>query len=145
MDNAGIGQTIKELRTLRGITQAELAKQVGTSQQQIGLYEKDKRTPRADVLKKIADVLGVSTEKLYPIDTHDARMDFSDFEVADMQDHLPRGFVVKGEPDDNNKVWLQFPYPDKTVLHNIPQEELRALINKAMDYLAFELNSLKGK
>lgn len=144
MDNSGIGQMIKEYRVKNGLTQAELARRIGTSQQQLGLYEKDLRTPRADMLKAIARELGVSTEQLYPPDAYTAKMDFSDFEVTDMQNHLPRGFIVKGEPDDNSKVWLRFPYPDKTVLRNIPADELKALIEKAMDYLAYEINGMKG-
>lgn len=59
-----LGEKIKKLRHLRGLTQKELAEIAGISELSIVLYEKGKRKPRVDVLSKIAKALDISLEYL---------------------------------------------------------------------------------
>lgn len=59
-----LGEKIKKLRQLRGLTQKELAKRAGLSELSIVLYEKGNRRPRVDVIAKIAKALDVSVEYL---------------------------------------------------------------------------------
>lgn len=49
---------IKELRKKRNITQTELSKLTGLSQQHISLIEKNQISPNCATLEKIAKVLG---------------------------------------------------------------------------------------
>ncbi|MCT6889618.1 MAG: helix-turn-helix domain-containing protein [Lactobacillus sp.] len=51
---------IKELRQSKGLTQAELAKKVGISNQAIHYYENDKREPKNETWQKLADYFGTS-------------------------------------------------------------------------------------
>lgn len=53
-----------ELRKAAGLTQAELAKLVGETQQNIAYWEQSDKPPRSDVLPKLAEVLGVQVEDL---------------------------------------------------------------------------------
>lgn len=62
--NIKLGQKIKFVRKIRHITQKELGLLVGFSERNAGIritqYEKGKRQPKEEVLRKIADTLGVS-------------------------------------------------------------------------------------
>ena len=58
----GISERIKDLRTAKKLTQTDLAKIVGLTYIQIGRYETGKSAPSADVLNKMADALGTTTD-----------------------------------------------------------------------------------
>lgn len=60
----GISERIKDLRTAKKLTQTDLAKIVGLTYIQIGRYETGKSAPSADVLNKMADALGTTTDYL---------------------------------------------------------------------------------
>ncbi len=63
-----IGERIRFIRNLRGITQKFLGLKVGFSDKtadiRIAQYESGSRTPKADLIEKIADTLDVSIEAL---------------------------------------------------------------------------------
>lgn len=63
-----IGERIRFIRNLRGITQKFLGLKVGFSDRtadiRIAQYESGSRTPKADLIEKIAYTLDVSTEAL---------------------------------------------------------------------------------
>ncbi len=60
----GISERIRDLRTAKKLTQTDLAKIVGLTYIQIGRYETGKSAPSADVLNKMADALGTTTDYL---------------------------------------------------------------------------------
>ncbi len=62
--SGGISERIRELRTTKKLTQSDLAKAVGLTYIQIGRYETAKSTPSSDVLNKLADALGTTTDFL---------------------------------------------------------------------------------
>lgn len=55
-----VGKRIREARQAAGMTQAELAKSLGVTYQNIGQWESGKRTPRVETLMKIGQALNVS-------------------------------------------------------------------------------------
>lgn len=57
-------ENLKELRVLRGLTQAELGKEVGVSQGAIYFWEKGINEPTAGYLIKLALFFGVSVDEL---------------------------------------------------------------------------------
>ena len=59
-----LGDRIKSLRKEKGLSQAELGQMVGLSYAQIGRYETKGMQPSAEVLNKLADILGVSSDFL---------------------------------------------------------------------------------
>ena len=67
-NNMAIGERIRFLRNLRGMTQKFLGLQVGFSERtadiRMAQYESGSRTPKADLVAQLADVLDVSTEAL---------------------------------------------------------------------------------
>ena len=48
-------ENLKKLRIGAGLTQGELAKELGTSQSSIGMYESGQRQPNFDMLQKLTD------------------------------------------------------------------------------------------
>ena len=59
-----LGEHIMLLRKQKGLSQASLGKQIGTSGDIIGRYERNIMTPSIDVIMKIADKLVVSIDYL---------------------------------------------------------------------------------
>ncbi len=57
---------IKQARIRAGLTVRGIAEAVGVAPSTITAIEGGKKVPRADTLRKIADVTGVSMDKLWP-------------------------------------------------------------------------------
>lgn len=66
-----IGEQIKKYRLKLGISQKELGKRLGMSQQQIAQYENGNRIPKIETINNIADALGIGIRRLYPDFTMD--------------------------------------------------------------------------
>jgi transcriptional regulator with XRE-family HTH domain len=89
--DAGFAKRLRQLRQQRGFLQAELAKKVGLHQNQIGRYERGSSRPSGEALKRLADVLGVSTDYLIDGSTEDAaKADFEDRELLRMFKEVER-------------------------------------------------------
>lgn len=59
-----LGKKIIELRQSRHITQANLARQINVTKAMMSKYENDVNVPKADVLGRIAEVLGTTSDYL---------------------------------------------------------------------------------
>ena len=59
-----MGNNIQKLRRAARISATDFARMVGISENTLSRYENCHRQPRAGELKKIADVLGVTTDEL---------------------------------------------------------------------------------
>lgn len=64
-----IGRNIRYLRIQKGISAKDLAEQIGMKKSTVSNYENARSVPRCETLKKIADVLGVSVERLRGVNT----------------------------------------------------------------------------
>lgn len=69
--HAALGQRIATLRKARGLTQVQLAEQLGVAQQTLAHYEAGRLRLLASTLAKLADVLDTPVEEL--IGTHTKR------------------------------------------------------------------------
>lgn len=61
-----IGEQIRKYRKEIGLSQKELGKRLGVSQQHIAQYENGKRVPKIETINNIAGALGISVKVLYP-------------------------------------------------------------------------------
>jgi len=61
---ASIGEHLKQLRKAKGLTQETVAGQVGLTRQAISSYEASRTQPDLEMLKKFAEVYGVSVEDI---------------------------------------------------------------------------------
>ena len=59
-----IGQNIKFLRKSIGLTQEELAKNIGVNRAVIGSYEENRATPKLSVLQDISYFFNISIDAL---------------------------------------------------------------------------------
>ncbi|MBQ3598864.1 MAG: helix-turn-helix domain-containing protein [Clostridia bacterium] len=66
-----IGAIIKKLRTERGITQDELANEMGVSYQAVSKWETNTTTPDIAILPRLALFFGVSMDTLFSMDDDD--------------------------------------------------------------------------
>ena len=78
------GNKLKELRTQNGLTQKQLADQLGVTKSVVSFYERQERTPTPDILRKLAAVFHVSSDFLLGIDTV-KRLDISNLDDDDIQ------------------------------------------------------------
>ena len=78
------GSKLKELRTQNGLTQKQLADQLGVTKSVVYFYERQERTPSPDILRKLAAVFHVSSDFLLGIDTV-KRLDISNLDDDDIQ------------------------------------------------------------
>lgn len=60
-----IGQSIKEARKTRGLTQKELGQKLGVADSVITNYESGKQNLTVDTLQKVAEVLGVEVSSFF--------------------------------------------------------------------------------
>lgn len=61
-------ENLKEARLKSGISQKDLAENIGVAKSTYSLYESGKREPNVDTIKKIASSLNVSADTLLGID-----------------------------------------------------------------------------
>lgn len=78
------GNKLKELRMQNGLTQQQLATQLGVTKSVISFYERQERTPSPEVLRKMAAIFRVSSDFLLDID-RTKRLDVSDLDDDDIQ------------------------------------------------------------
>ena len=64
-----LSEKLREVRLSRGMSQVELAKQLGVTKQSVSNWENDNIQPSVDMLVKIALCLSVSTDFLLELDS----------------------------------------------------------------------------
>lgn len=69
MVESDFGNRLKQLRLNAGLTQKQLAEQIGITKSVISFYELRERVPSPDVLVKLSSVFHVSTDYLLGIDS----------------------------------------------------------------------------
>jgi len=81
----GFAERLRQLRQAKGLSQTELGEAVDLHYTHIGRYERGASIPSSDSLKKLADVLGVTTDYLLEGTIEDAaKADFQDRELLIM-------------------------------------------------------------
>jgi len=63
-DSKKLGENLKEIRLSKGIKQVEIAKILGVDRSFVSNLEKGKTNPTLSTIKRIADALGVSVDRL---------------------------------------------------------------------------------
>ena len=78
------GTRLKNLRKQAGLTQQQLATQLGITKSVVSFYELQERSPSPEVLIKLASIIHVSADYLLGLDTRET-IDVSDLDEKDIQ------------------------------------------------------------
>ncbi|WP_459446145.1 helix-turn-helix domain-containing protein [Ligilactobacillus salivarius] len=94
-----IGQTIRDLRKLKKMSQSELAKVVGVSQTTVTAWETGKAEPSSSAISSLADYFNVTTDYLLgrPEKKDDDNVDYVALDKA-----LDNARSFDGEPMDDH-------------------------------------------
>lgn len=94
-----IGQTIRDLRKLKKMSQSELAKVVGVSQTTVTAWETGKAEPSSSAISSLADYFNVTTDYLLgrPEKKDDDNVDYVALDKA-----LDNAHSFDGEPMDDH-------------------------------------------
>jgi len=84
MENVHFGKTLKKLRLEAGLTQKQLAAQIGVSKSMISFYELQERIPSPPILVKLAATFHVSADYLLGMDKIE-RIDVSGLTKDDIE------------------------------------------------------------
>lgn len=77
------GSKVKTLRKQAGLTQQQLAAQLGITKSVVSFYELQARSPSPEVLAKLAQIFHVSTDYLLGLDTRET-IDVSGLDEKDI-------------------------------------------------------------
>jgi len=92
-----IAERIRLYRQQKGFSQAELAEKAAVNNKSLSRYELGTSIPPADVLKNIADALGISADTLLSDDVttiKDVEL-FKKFEIIQDMDEQDKSIVVR--------------------------------------------------
>ena len=101
-----LGQKLKELRSLKGLTQKELAYKLGVSPSAVGMYEQGRREPENALLSELCRILDTTTDYLIgftktPQDVGEVIEDFTGMLMSQ------EGLMFNGQPispEDREKI-----------------------------------------
>ena len=65
LSTLGSGRLIREARRVGGLTQAELARRLGTTQSAVSNWERGRDTPRVDTLARILEACGFEADMTF--------------------------------------------------------------------------------
>lgn len=65
-------ENLRKIRLQKGLSQKDVAEQIGVAKSTYSLYESGNREPNVQTIKKIADVLNTSADTLLGIDDYNS-------------------------------------------------------------------------
>jgi len=63
-ESARLGKNLRQIRTQKGMTQGDIVRALGVSRSFVSNIENGKTNPTLSTIKRIADALGVSVDRL---------------------------------------------------------------------------------
>ena len=104
-----MGARLKELRLKHNYTGEDIGRKLQVSKSAISMWEKDLRSPSADLIEKFATIYGVSTDYIITNDNY-----YYDAEVAELAEQ------IKNDPE------LRILLDAK---RNLSKQDMKAIIN----------------
>lgn len=96
---ASLGEMLTFLRKRSGMSQKELANKLNLSRSTIGMYETGQREPEIELLKKMAQIYGVSLNTITGVGFPDINGDFDD--TASPAKLLRFDTIMRGDTSDS--------------------------------------------
>ena len=132
----GIGQRIREIRKMRGMSQAELAYKANTEPSSISRWETEKGKPSASSLRSLADALEVSVGRIVEDaesynESSNGDNDFAMHDKHHSESIITSKIVIERE-EGKNKTRIIIPYS-------------KDMFDKAKELLAWFYDGKKAK
>lgn len=136
--------TIKDIREALGLTQAEFAEKLGTSQVAVSRWEKGLVRPGVDYLSRIAALGGCAMEDIMPTVRQLKMREVLTREAYEGLTAQERRDLLKVEQAKEYSGWRQYPTTMSKLVERVPDEwwdkfsaqhlgEVMALLKKAFD------------
>lgn len=94
-------ENLKEARIKKGLSQKEVADNIGVAKSTYSLYESGNREPNVQTIKKIADFLGISADELFGLSdqptTLAAHFDGNEYTEGELEEIKNFAAFVKGK------------------------------------------------
>lgn len=100
MNKNTVGERIRLIRSIKGLTQEDLAQRLKTSQNQIYKYEKDRNEPTASVIIEIAHILDTTADYLLGFSDNPQRPIRNEQDLTDLERELIE--VLRRKSDQHN-------------------------------------------
>lgn len=136
-----IGNKIKRIRNLRGLTQKEFGRLIGfdekTADVRVAQYESGTRTPKADLLRKMAEILDVNICYLSEPSLYSAEEIM--FALFELDDNYP--IKILDTPNEKHSVCFDSVLMDGFLAEwQIRKQELADGIITPEEYLEWKMN-----
>lgn len=151
MQKESFGSILKSLREKKGLTQAELAQHLGTTQQSIGRYERNDREAGYEFLIKTSDFFTVSIDYLLG---HKTQNDNEVYKIQKTLEVVSPDNIVSFIEKNHDNIYKNKIYNlvTKNLTHSLVDDALTVdllyITNTIYDYIyelctSFDLNSLE--
>lgn len=136
-----IGNKIKRIRNLRGLTQKEFGRLIGfdekTADVRVAQYESGTRTPKADLLRKMAEILDVNICYLSETSLYSAEEVM--FALFELDDNYP--IKILDTPNEKHSVCFDSILMDSFLAEwQTRKQELADGIITSEEYLEWKMN-----
>ena len=142
---ASFGKLLIKAREKQNITQKRLAEMLDITPTRLNYWEKDKREPSVEMIKKISAVLHISISDLFEWDEFDRRYPDVGQECKEFEDFIAFlksiGYTVKFFPEDekgNNFTAELTKNGVKTAFSENDFENLKLEVKKSIDYQVWQ-------
>ncbi|CAH0529818.1 cupin domain-containing protein [Vibrio hippocampi] len=107
-----VGKQLKTIRTIKGMSQRELAKLSGVTNAMISQIEKNQVNPSVGSLKKLLDAMSISMGEFFTIDIEaEDKIFFTTDELVDIGDNTISMLLVGGKKADRKMAIIRETYP----------------------------------
>jgi transcriptional regulator with XRE-family HTH domain len=113
------GRSLATARRKKGLTQVELAERLSTTSRTISYYERESKNPSLEMVKKIADVLGVRPDSL--LDLPNGENDTAAINDDTIDRNLSRKFEVAQKLPSEARAQLKKFIDTLAKAHNISE------------------------
>jgi hypothetical protein len=143
--NMPIGENIKRLRIMHGLSQKELARIAGVSDKAVSTWESGSKEPRMGAVQKIADHFGLKKSNL--IEDNGLEISITPAQSPAASDDLPDVSPTGQKIDARTRRQLEKVLEDDNLTYNgvVLNEEDREKVKKALELAFWDIKELNKR
>lgn len=140
-----IGENIKRLRIMHGLSQKELARIAGVSDKAVSTWESGSKEPRMGAVQKIADHFGLKKSNL--IEDNGLEISITPAQSPAASDDLPDVSPTGQKIDARTRRQLEKVLEDDNLTYNgvVLNEEDREKVKKALELAFWDIKELNKR